>query len=49
MVKSGAIRLAAQEKDASGTTTDLSHEAVVEISTALRQLLADVFALYVKL
>jgi starvation-inducible DNA-binding protein len=29
-------------------TTDLSCEAVVEISSELRQLLADVFALYVK-
>jgi acetyl esterase len=29
-------------------TTDLSREAVVEISSVLRQLLADVFALYVK-
>ena len=48
MAKSGAIQLAAQKKDASGTTTDLSHDAVVEISTALRQLLADVFALYLK-
>jgi len=28
--------------------TDLSREAVAEISTALRQLLADVFSLYVK-
>jgi starvation-inducible DNA-binding protein len=37
-----------KNKDASGTTTDLRHEAVVEISTALRQLLADVVALYVK-
>jgi starvation-inducible DNA-binding protein len=30
------------------TSTDLSGDAVVEISGALRQLLADVFALYVK-
>ena len=29
-------------------TTDLSRDAVVEISNALRQSLADVFALYVK-
>jgi len=29
-------------------TTDLSHEAVSQISNALRQLLADAFALYVK-
>jgi starvation-inducible DNA-binding protein len=31
-----------------GTTTGLSNEAVAEISDTLRQLLADVFALYVK-
>ena len=30
------------------TPTDLSGDAVVEISRALRQLLADVFALYLK-
>src|ERR1700677_290571 len=30
------------------TPTDLSREGVAEITTALRQLLADVFALYVK-
>src|SRR5438445_9591037 len=48
MGKSGAIQLAGREKDALGTTTGLGHDAVVEISTALRQLLADVFSLYVK-
>jgi starvation-inducible DNA-binding protein len=32
----------------SGMPTDLSNDAVLEISGALRQLLADVFALYVK-
>jgi starvation-inducible DNA-binding protein len=35
-------------KEALTMTTDLSREAVEEISSALRQLLADVFALYVK-
>ena len=40
------LRLAEQE--AAALTTDLSHEAVSEISKALRQLLADTFALYVK-
>src|ERR1700685_1203890 len=30
------------------TPTDLSREGVAEITTALRQLLADVFALYLK-
>ena len=34
--------------DATGTRTDLSHEAVAEISSTLRPLLADVFALYLK-
>ena len=37
-----------REKAALKTPTDLSHDGVVEISDALRQLLADVFALYLK-
>jgi starvation-inducible DNA-binding protein len=37
-----------EKKKVSETTTDLSGDAVVEISRALRELLADVFALYVK-
>src|SRR5260221_306636 len=36
------------EKAALKPPTDLSHDGVVEISDALRQLLADVFALYLK-
>lgn len=36
------------EKEAMEIPTDLSHEAVVEISIELRKLLADVFALYMK-
>jgi starvation-inducible DNA-binding protein len=36
------------ERDAFERTTDLSREAVVEITSELRHLLADVFALYVK-
>src|ERR1700732_3265380 len=36
------------EKAALKTPTDLSHDGVVEISDALRQLLADVFTLYLK-
>jgi starvation-inducible DNA-binding protein len=36
------------EKDPKGTPTDLSGDAVEEISSNLRRLLADVFALYVK-
>ena len=37
-----------QKKGISEIPTDLSGDAVVEISGALRKLLADVFALYVK-
>ncbi|HUL41124.1 MAG TPA: DNA starvation/stationary phase protection protein [Burkholderiales bacterium] len=48
MGKSDAIQLKGRKKDAFETTTDLSHKGVVEISGALRQLLADVFALYLK-
>jgi starvation-inducible DNA-binding protein len=36
------------EKDTKGTPTDLSGDAIEEISSNLRRLLADVFALYVK-
>ena len=36
------------EKNTKGTPTDLSDNAVEEISSNLRRLLADVFALYVK-
>jgi starvation-inducible DNA-binding protein len=36
------------EKNKNGTPTDLSGDAVEEISSNLRRLLADVFALYVK-
>jgi starvation-inducible DNA-binding protein len=36
------------EKNSKGTPTDLSGNAVKEISSTLRRLLADVFALYVK-
>src|SRR5580658_4404549 len=39
---------ATQMKDINETVSDLGSEAVVEISSALRTLLADVFALYVK-
>jgi starvation-inducible DNA-binding protein len=37
-----------QKSNDSDKATDLSHISVVEISSALRRLLADVFALYVK-
>jgi hypothetical protein len=36
------------EKPSKGTPTDLSGDAVEEISSTLRRLVADVFALYVK-
>ncbi len=36
------------QKDTKGTPTDLSGDAVEEISSSLRRMLADVFALYVK-
>jgi quercetin dioxygenase-like cupin family protein len=39
---------AMSEKNSTATPTDLSGNAVKEISSALRRLLADVFALYVK-
>ncbi len=48
MKKSNAIQLEARNIDPLDTPTDLSRDAVQEISTALRQLLADVFALYLK-
>jgi len=48
MRKSDAIQLKTQETDTFDTPTDLSRDAVAEISSDLRQLLADVFALYVK-
>src|SRR6266705_6898956 len=44
MKNSSAIKM----KQSSEVLTDLSGDAVVEISSGLRQLLADVFALYVK-
>lgn len=45
-MSNAALRLA--EQDATELTTDLSSEAVSQISSALRQLLADAFVLYVK-
>ena len=46
MAKSVAIH--GRKPEASAIRTDLSHDAVVEISDALRPLLADTFALYLK-
>src|SRR6266404_5935673 len=48
MRKSDTTQSEGQERSALQTPTDLSHDGVTEISAALRQLLADVFALYVK-
>jgi len=48
MATSKAVQVGKREKETLVTPTDLSHDAVVEISNALRQLLADVFGLYVK-
>src|ERR1700730_11507015 len=48
MTKTGAIQLERREKDTLAATTDLSRDAMMEISNALRQLLADVCPLYVK-
>jgi starvation-inducible DNA-binding protein len=48
MPKNAATQAKVQEKSAIGVATDLSREGVAEISNALRPLLADVFALYVK-
>jgi starvation-inducible DNA-binding protein len=48
MSNSSTVPLKDKERDALETPTDLNHDGVVEVSNALRQLLADVFALYVK-
>jgi starvation-inducible DNA-binding protein len=48
MAKSEVTQLGGRKNDASETPTDLGRKGVVEISTALRPLLADVFALYLK-
>jgi starvation-inducible DNA-binding protein len=49
MVKSSAAtQLKKKETNTPETTSDLSRDGVLEISSGLRQLLADVFALYVK-
>ena len=48
MRKSDATQLKRQETDTFDTPTDLSCDAVLEISNGLHQLLADVFAIYIK-
>jgi starvation-inducible DNA-binding protein len=48
MSNSSTVQLKDKVRDALETPTDLNHDGVLEISINLRQLLADVFALYVK-
>jgi starvation-inducible DNA-binding protein len=48
MSKSTTTQLDIRDRDALATPTDLTDNDVTEISAALRQLLADVFALYLK-
>jgi len=48
MAKAEATKLKRQDQEPFDTPTDLSREGVAEISSALRQMLADVFALYMK-
>lgn len=48
MATANAPAVERQTPVALATPTDLSHDAVAHISQALRQLLADVFALYMK-
>jgi starvation-inducible DNA-binding protein len=48
MAKTGASQLEARATEVLETPTDLNPRSVVEITGSLRELLADVFALYVK-
>src|SRR6266699_5113241 len=48
MAKTDAVQLHVRERNALETPTDLDRKGVSEIAGNLRQLLADVFALYVK-
>jgi starvation-inducible DNA-binding protein len=48
MTKTDTVASEGLAKKTLQTSTDLSHKGVEEISRSLRQLLADVFALYVK-
>ena len=48
MSKSDTTQSEGREAAALRTPTDLTRDGAVEISSALRRLLADVFALYVK-
>src|SRR6266849_5047270 len=48
MAKTDAVQLHVRKRNALETPTDLDRKGVTEISDSLRQLLADVFALYLK-
>src|SRR6202167_1538589 len=48
MAKNGATQLKGRENEALQTPTDLGRKGVEEITSELRKLLADTFALYVK-
>ncbi len=48
MAKSAATQVKERERTALEVPTDLSRDGVAEVSNALRPLLADVFALYMK-
>jgi starvation-inducible DNA-binding protein len=48
MQKSNATQLTKVHRESFDTPSDLSHEAVAEITSELRKLLADVFVLYMK-
>src|SRR5277367_6357918 len=48
MAKTDAIQLDVRVKNALETPTDLDRKGVTEITSSLRELLADVFALYLK-
>src|SRR5277367_1126511 len=48
MSREAATQIKEKPRATHETPTDLNHEGVTEITTALRQLLADAFALYLK-
>ncbi len=48
MSREAATQIKEKPRATRETPTDLDHEGVIEITAALRQLLADAFALYVK-
>ena len=48
MAKTDAVQLDVRDRNALKTPTDLDRKGVTEITSSLRELLADVFALYLK-